>query len=350
MLDTSNIPPLNSLLSSDRDKLVDEYASRAIFRFKSIAKAHVAFHVFFGVLLGIETLFFGVFFSFWSQSFLLACPLAALVLTIFVYIILISTFQSKKTEQFWRLKRSFLDACSHFSKHLGKSEHHLSQASVSIKLATLLQNQEFQIYHLGKSPLITKLSCLLHWKDTLKMKEILFLSAIDHYVQLVPIKPTDIELHTLLAKAFVSLSNLYYEPPFRQKKGKILLNLKGSFALQLAEKFKQASNSAIQEFKILESFSPNDPWIHSELAICYRHLHMPAKEIEEYEKIMKLCPEDADSAYRLGILYFQEGQNAKALKIYEYLKRHNHPQTKELLKFYNVALRKLLANSSKLPL
>ena len=77
---------------------------------------------------------------------------------------------------------------------------------------------------------------------------------------------------------------------------------------------------------------------------------MPQEEIAAYEKILRLCPEDLDSSYRLGVLYFQEGYNAKALEIYQQLKRMSYPKAGDLLKFYKSSLRKLLANSSSLSL
>jgi len=319
-------------------------------RFVRLCKAHVAFHCFFALIIAIECLTFGLFFSFWTRSFLLAFPLAAFILTLFVYIVLVSTFQAKKTEQFWRLKKSFLDACGKTSRHLGQAEHHFSQASAAERLVALLQHQEYRFYPLLKTPLTPKLSCFLHWRDVLGMKEVLLLSAIDHYIQLVPSRPTDIELHTHLANAFVLLSHLYFEPRLRLKKGELHYSESGSFAQELSEKFASASKSAVEEFTILDTYAPNDPWVHSQLAACYHHLKMSKEEIAAYEKIIHLCPEDLDSTYRLGVLYFQEGLNAKALEIFQLLKRKAYPKAEDLLKFYKSSLRKLLANSSKLSL
>jgi len=39
---------------------------------------------------------------------------------------------------------------------------------------------------------------------------------------------------------------------------------------------------------------------------------MPHKEIEAYETILKIAPEDTDIIYKLGILYFQQGKMPKA--------------------------------------
>ena len=43
---------------------------------------------------------------------------------------------------------------------------------------------------------------------------------------------------------------------------------------------------------------------------------MHKEEITEYETILKLCPEDKQILFRLGILCFQQGENALGLQIY----------------------------------
>ncbi len=349
-MQTTDTPSLDKLKVNERQRHVDEYMERALGRFMRLCKAHVMFHCFFALVIGIECALFSLFFSFWSHSFMLAFPLAAFILTLFIYIVLVATFQTKKTEQFWRLKKSYLDACGKTSRHLGVSEHHFSQARCAERLVALLQHQEHHFYPLLKTPLTPKLSCFLHWRDVLRMKEVLLLSAIDHYIQLVPDKPTDIELHTHLANAFVSLSHLYFEPSQRLRKGELHYSEKSTFAGELKDKFDKASKSAVEEFTILDTYAPNDAWVHSQLAACYHHLKMPQEEIAAYEKILRLCPEDLDSSYRLGVLYFQEGFNAKALEIYQHLKRMSYPKANDLLKFYKSSLRKLLANSSSLSL
>ena len=63
---------------------------------------------------------------------------------------------------------------------------------------------------------------------------------------------------------------------------------------------------------------------------------MPLKEIKEYETILELCPDDEETLCRLGKLYFQQGLNAKGLRMYEQLKQI-HPQRAEQLLLSYVA-------------
>jgi lipopolysaccharide biosynthesis regulator YciM len=52
--------------------------------------------------------------------------------------------------------------------------------------------------------------------------------------------------------------------------------------------------------------------------------------MREYETILNLKPDDLETSFKLGTLYFQEGEAAKGLRIYERLKRF-HPKYAERL-------------------
>ena len=99
------------------------------------------------------------------------------------------------------------------------------------------------------------------------------------------------------------------------------------------------AEKAIQEFKIIDHYSPEDPWVHAQLASCYHDLKMHSKEITEYETILKLCPEDKQILFRLGILCFQQGENARGLQIYEQLKEMQFSRADELIDFYDANIK-----------
>jgi len=67
-----------------------------------------------------------------------------------------------------------------------------------------------------------------------------------------------------------------------------------------------------------------------QLAYSYRDLGMPTQEIDEYETILKLCPHDKETLFKLGVLYFSQGLNSKGLRVYEEL-RHSHFKKARLL-------------------
>lgn len=85
------------------------------------------------------------------------------------------------------------------------------------------------------------------------------------------------------------------------------------------EKYRLATERAIEEFKIICSYAPDDPWVLSQLALSYRDLQLPFEEINACESFLRLCPGDKDSLHRLGSLYFELGANAKGLEVYRQL-------------------------------
>jgi tetratricopeptide (TPR) repeat protein len=152
---------------------------------------------------------------------------------------------------------------------------------------------------------------------------------VEEHLQLVRREPTSLEVHTALANSYVMLSSLYaIQDEDRHATPEILEELRG--------KFRIAAERAIEEFKILNDYAPNDPWIHTQLAYSYHDLQMPESEIREYEIILKLRPDDRDTLFRLGRLSFQLGMNAKGLKVYEGLQRYGDKRADDLISYYGV--------------
>ena len=102
----------------------------------------------------------------------------------------------------------------------------------------------------------------------------------------------------------------------------------------MRKKFERSAELAIQEFKILHDFAPDDPWIHLQLALSYHDLKMPEEELKEYEILLKLIPGDSEVLMKLGMLYFILGQNAQGLTIYDTLKKENYPRADDLMDYY----------------
>lgn len=103
---------------------------------------------------------------------------------------------------------------------------------------------------------------------------------------------------------------------------------------EMNAKFRSTAQRAIEEFKILSTYAPDDPWVHTQLAYSYHDLQMPEEEIKEYEIIHKLNPHDHDNLFKLGTLYFQQGLNAQGLTIYEKLAQYNHSKAESLIRSY----------------
>ncbi|MBS4167735.1 hypothetical protein [Parachlamydia sp. AcF125] len=307
---------------------------------EKIIKRHILFHAFFLFSILAEITLLISFFAFLINSSFLAFSLAFIFLTVFTYFILKLYFQTKKREQLTDAKDRYLKACKKFFNYKeGVPEHHVSVANACCKFAAKLEGKEYTLYRppsflnsLASS--FERLSCQLHWEDIHRVKELLLNTSVEEYLRLVRFEPTNLEVHAALANAYVMLSGLYAQsketegatedrwiPP--QKSSEVF-----------AHQFRKTAERAIEEFKILNDYAPNDPWIHAQLAYSYHDLRMPEEEIREYEAILKLCPHDLDTLFKLGALYFQQGANAQGLRVYEQLKKSHYKKADYLLEHY----------------
>ena len=321
---------------------LQNYCSEAIAQFKRITRYYAIFHMaFFG--LAISLLFcFLLFFSFFTQSAMLAFFLAALFLTGFSYFVLLFYFQAKKPEQLTQLRNTFVDSClSSLPYSKDSPESHVAISYALSHLAALLHRQEYNYYPLptqfkNLSPLIEKFSVWTHWKDLHQMKEMLLLLSIHEHICLVKAHPTDLEAHAALAVKYIDLSRIYKDP--KDQDGEPIWIPADYSTAQMKDKFRLAAERAIEEFIILNDYVPNDPWVHAQLASLYHNLGRFELEIQEYETLLRISPHDKEVLFRLGVLYFQQGHNAKGLKIYEQLQRTKEGKSEELISFYDAFL------------
>jgi tetratricopeptide (TPR) repeat protein len=130
------------------------------------------------------------------------------------------------------------------------------------------------------------------------------------------------------------LSGLYIDPRTLEGYDEERWIPSDKYSEGFVEKFRFTAERAIEEFKILSEYAPDDPWVHIQLAYSYHDLQMPLEEIKEYETIKRLQPDDLDNLFKLGILYFQQGWNAKGLRVYEELKKAHYAKAEALIKFY----------------
>ncbi len=260
---------------------------------------------------------------------MLAFSLAAIFLTGFSYFVLLFYFQAKKPEQFQLLLKNYLKGSKDAQEEILQS---LSQ------LASQLRGQEHRYYHLPEyfktlAPLMEKFSIWTHWKDVHQMKELLLWSAIHESRELVKAFPTEVKAHRALSAAYIDLARLYMDP--RKENPDILWVSPEYQSKEMEEKFQKAAERAVAELKIIEEYAPAEFWVHAQLAVLYRDLKQPALEIQEYEMLAKMTNNDQEILFRLGLLYFEQGQNSKGLRIYEALKKAAHPHADALISFYD---------------
>jgi hypothetical protein len=300
-----------SLTSEDR-------VSASVNQFKKITRYYALFNLFFALAAFLEVFCFLLFFSFFAKSAFLGLSIGILFFTGFSYFVLLFYFQGKKPEQLLGLKESYLEACQASIQHPpNTASYHLSLVDGLYQLAEALQNQEYRYYRIPSSldtlgPLLKKFSVWAYWKEVHQMREMLLLSAIQEHVQLIRKQPTDLQAHIALAQCYQMLAGLCRSP-----KEEYELSVYASY--EMKQKFKSYMERALEEFKIVAHFSPNNAWGHWQLATIYHALDLSKQEIQECEVLRTLLPADKEVLLRLGTLYFQQGHSALGLLIYEEL-------------------------------
>jgi tetratricopeptide (TPR) repeat protein len=308
-------------------------------QFDKMARTYILFNVAFLTAGFLESILLVLFFTLLTQSAILAFSLAIVFLTFFSYFILRLYFQTQKREQFQELTEKYLRASKAVLNYQeGIPEHHVALANACAKLSDSLQGREYQLYRAPRwleslNPYIQRFSCWCHWHDIHRLRELLLINAVEENIKLVKCEPTSLEVHAALANAYIMLSGLYVDPRTGESTNERWMP-DPEFIKSLESKFRSTAERAIEEFKIINDFAPDDPWVHAQLAYSYHDLNMPLKEINEYEIMIQLTPDDIDTLFKLGALYFQQGFNAKGLRIYEQLKSSDHKKAEELIKYY----------------
>lgn len=319
---------------------INHLIAPTITELKRATKSYVRFNIFFMLLLAVETLLLVTCFSIFMISSLLAMMLSAIFFTVFTYFMLRVYFLGKKSEALKSIKDQFVDKCKEFlSYQEGIPECHIALANACSKMAGALQGMELRYYRAWPfahflGDFFEKFSCWWHWYDVFKMKELLLTTSVNEHIMLVKCEPTSLELHTALANAYVMLSGLYVDPRKLHIDDDLPWSPFSAYEDFLKTKFRQTAEKAIEEFKILNEFAPNDPWIHTQLAYSYHDLQMPMDEIREYQVVIRLRPDDKEALYKLGVLYFQQGMNADGLRVYEELKQSHYKKAEALIQHY----------------
>jgi tetratricopeptide (TPR) repeat protein len=308
-------------------------------KFQSCIRFYGYFHIAFISFLCLQLLCFLLFFSYFSQSLVAAFSIALFFLTIFSYFVLLFFFQAKKPEQLLLIRSEFIDACEKQTAFSANSpEYLLTLSSALEEFSTFLGGQSFSFYTTSLSskalaPLIEKFNIWLHWKNFHSMQEMLLLESAKRLISLIKQAPMDLEAHGNLAEIYMQLSKLYVHP--KKLDLSFLWISPDYFSSEMQEKFLFYSKKAIEEFKILESCSSSDAWIYAHLAEIYRLQERPEEEILQCEKLLEISAQNIEVLFRLGVLYFQQGMNAKALKLYETLLQESPEKAAALIEHYD---------------
>lgn len=293
------------------------------------------------ILMGLELGFFLYFFLFSGKTLIPAFCLSCFFLTLFVFIVIRLHFLSKKSEVFERLTEQFLSSVeeSLLPKKTNVGQRLCYRASGATELAIFLQNLEYSLLSdlfsfLPPSNFIQKLSCFCFWKDLFLFRENLLQQAIDAHIKLVQSDPTATKVHVSLAAAYVSLSGLYADPRKYPDFDTNCWIPEARYDQAVQDKFCLTAKRAIEEFKILNEYAPESAWVYSQLAYSYHDLQMPLEEIQAYEMVLQLQPNDTDTMAKLGERYFRQGLNVKGLQIYDQLRALDIKKAENIIKYY----------------
>jgi hypothetical protein len=297
----------------------------------------------FSLLLALEIITFSLFILSDARASILAISLGIIFLSFFSFFIIIHYHQTKKADQLIKLKDRFINSCKQTTSiPSSTAEHHLLLAKAILKLVSYIDGVENSFLNLPYLKIfqhsIKRLSFFLHADDLFKIKEMLLIAAVSQHLEQIHSTPIDLEVHASLANTYLLLAKLYNLS--------IDNNLSSYKKIKkyIFDKYEKAAKLAIEEYKILNEYAPNDPWVISQLAHCYNSLNMHEKESVEYEKILSLNPDDYEILYRLGVLSFKIGQNAKGLKIFNQLKKHSPKKAKKLISNYDLSRKEYLLN------
>lgn len=321
-------------------KLTELHCMSGLKHFKKILRSYVLFHSVFALIFILESVFLITLYYLKETSSLFAIGIFSLVLTLFSYLVLIFYVQAKKPEQLKQLKDWFLSVCKKsLSEEMSQIDYHLFLAQAMYTFALFFQAKELPVYF-SSIPipsiqrLTKKCSYLWHWKDFQKIKEILLLDCIYQHLSLLKYEPTNLEVHASLGNSYLTLASVYksmHREGFSHEEPSSLDELQES----LLKSFKNAITKAIEEYKIIHFSSDHeDPWVLAQLATCYHELEMYDQEIEHFEKILEISDFNHEVMLRLAYLYFQEGRNAHAFKLYKIIKETDPVKATELFDYY----------------
>ena len=278
--------------------------------FFAITKKYLFFHAAFLLLAAIEVTLVLLFFSSLVDSFILGISIAVLFFTALLYFILRLYTNDQKPEEFQTLVASSLSGqrgplmIAHHAKEIAEK---LEQAGAPAY--TLFKGLQ------EKFPSIDRLFLKLHQEDIFQIKELFYVAAHEALRSYITEEPLSQRGHLLLGKNFLDFAKL------AEKKRE-------------NDSYRRAILGAIEEFTIVDAYHPGNVETHRELAICFRALKKTVQEIQEFEKIVELEPQDHAALSTLGTLYFRTGEKAKGLQVYEKLRNVLPEKAAELMQYY----------------
>lgn len=316
--------------------------TEALGLFKKITEEHARFHAVSFSLFGLEVFLFILLYGYLQKTLWITFLFGAILFTAISYFVIKFYLDSKKPDSLLTLKDHYLDLCK---KELicseNSKEFHLRLSSDLYDFAEALCGYQYQIHRPPTKSLIPffrHFSCFFHWKEVFFIREQLIQLAIDEHIQIVQLFPNDLETHASLAESFIDMSKLYAEL-LKAHEPWIKKNIE---ELDIENKFLISSDLALEELNIVESLQEKTPWSLAQKASIYHELKRPLDEIQCYETILNINPQDEAVIYRLGVLYFAQGMVTKGLNCYHKLKECGDDRASTLIQLYDARFNQMM--------
>lgn len=313
----------------------EKHCKDALIELKKILSSHLLFHALMIFAIVIQLVMLFSLYLYFPSSTYIALSISVLIFSFFSYVIFSYYISAKKPDQLEILKETYIEECLEFIDPYITPEQALNSCLFTFVKALETDVDLWKPFQ--KIPVVSNWIDTIIWEDHHMLQELLMLGIIEHQTELIKKQPLNLQFHNALAKTYIAMSKIYQNPkllPFFKT------HLKEKYLLQ----FEEITKLSIEELKIIDRLSPEDPWVHAQLAFCYQNLEMKEQEIAEFEKLSKLRPGDENVLYRLGKLYFEMNKHADALKIYERL-YHLHPQkAQDLINIYDMGIKKVFTS------
>jgi len=307
--------PLQGFLREETEKARDNWIS--------IIKKDFKLQSFLFALLFVEVIALLSFLSIAPVSWGTALSGALFLFTLFSCLSLKDYFTAIKHQKFHEIQKELIDLLRESFDGDGTTlEERRFIIEALIRSSKSLEGIESQLGYFKK---FNSYFTFLFWHDLFFIRESLVKWAVQEGIERVKLSPLNPDLHVSLANSYVTLSELYKN----EKRGG------APFQQILKTKFKEVSNRALLEFKILRQYDPKDPWILFQLAYTLGDLGRKEEELQAFVDASNLRPHDLDSLQKLGTLYFQSGRTLEGLEIFDRLRKLDTDRADELILHYS---------------
>ncbi|MDA8773760.1 hypothetical protein N9N03_01375 [Chlamydiia bacterium] len=163
--------------------------------------------------------------------------------------------------------------------------------------------------------------------------ESIVLAAANEYIKLIYYEPLNKDVHWQLADTYLYLARMYQKRKDLVRTGIYMMLFQDEPRVVDSKKIHYAEK-ALQEYEIIKRFGDPNKEIYIQSASVYRLLNDPKKECQELEKSISIDSDNLSQWFKLGVLYFQNGDVYRGLEVYKRLKSKRYENADKMMIFY----------------